>query len=180
MALFRRILTKINLLLFRFLRNQDKIKVLRKRGVKIGDGCLIYNTDWGNEPFLIEIGNHVVVAGGTTFLTHDGAIWVFREKNPDIDLFGKIKIGNNCVLSLNTIILPNTIIGDNCIIGAGAVVRGVIPDNSVVIGNPGKVIMSTSIYWAMVRNNPGKLDTARLTDKIKKPVIIEHFSKIKN
>ena len=36
--------------------------------------------------------------------------------------------------------MPNTIIGNNVIIGAGSVVRGRIADNSIVIGNPGKMI----------------------------------------
>lgn len=175
--MFEQILEKINKFLFKVLSNNYRIHILRKRGVKIGDRCIISNVDWSTEPFLIEIGDHVVIAGGTTFLTHDGAVWVFRDEDPNIDLFGKIKIGNNCVLSLNTLILPNTTIGDNCIIGAGAVVRGVIPDNSVVIGNPGKVVMSTSIYRAMVKNNPGRMDTAHIHISKKRKLIIERLNK---
>jgi serine acetyltransferase len=74
--------------------------------------------------------------------------------------------------------MPNTTIGNNCVIGAGAVVRGVIPDNSVVIGNPGKVVMSTGVYYAMVRNNPGKLYTASISDKKKKAILLDHFTKL--
>ena len=36
--------------------------------------------------------------------------------------------------------LPNTFVGNNCIIGAGSVVRGRFPDNSVIVGNPAKVL----------------------------------------
>ena len=148
-----KILSKIQMVLFRLLGNDYRIKSLRKRGVKIGEHCLIFNTEWGNEPYLIEIGNHVVVAGGATFLTHDGAVWVFREQEPDIDLFGKIKVGNNCVLSLNTIILPNTIIGDNCVIGAGAVVMMDVPPNAIVFGNPARIEGYTSTLEPILRVN---------------------------
>ena len=51
-----------------------------------------------------------------------------------------ILIGNNCWLCYRATILPGVHVGDNCIIGAGAVVTKNIPSNSLVAGNPGKVI----------------------------------------
>ncbi len=50
-------------------------------------------------------------------------------------------VGDNTVVGMGAIILNHAKIGKNCIIGAGAVVpEGVdIPDNSLVIGVPGKV-----------------------------------------
>lgn len=170
----------VSMFLFKLLGNDYRIKTLRKRGVKIGSNCRIYGYSWSTEPYLIEIGDHVVIAKGTSFMTHDGGVWIFRDKDPNIDLFGKIKVGNNCVIALNVIILPNTTIGNNCVIGAGSVVRGVIPDNSVAIGNPAKVIMSTGIYYAMIKNNPGKMNTAAIPDKEKEKIILERFSKIVN
>jgi acetyltransferase-like isoleucine patch superfamily enzyme len=177
--MFDAILVKVSKYLFKTLSNNYRVKASRKLGVKLGDKCRISGgVEWSTEPYLIEIGDHVTIAGGVIFLTHDGAIWVFRDKEPNIDLFGKIKVGNNCVIALNTLIMPNTTIGNNCVIGAGAVVRGVIPDNSVVIGNPGKVVMSTAIYYAMIKNNPGKIHTANIPDKKKKAIVLEHFSKL--
>ena len=38
------------------------------------------------------------------------------------------------------IVLPGVTIGDGCVIGAGAVVTKDIPDNSLAVGNPAKVI----------------------------------------
>lgn len=172
-----KISSMVSMFFFKLLGNDYRINTLRKRGVKIGSNCRIYGYSWSTEPYLIEIGDHVVVAKGTVFMTHDGAVWIFRDKDPNIDLFGKIKVGNNCVIALNAIILPNTTIGNNCVIGAGSVVRGVIPDNSVAIGNPAKVIMSTGVYYAMIKNNPGKMNTARIPDKEKEKVIREQFSK---
>lgn len=49
-------------------------------------------------------------------------------------------IGNNVTLGANVVIIGNVKIGDNVIIGAGSVVVKDIPDNSVVAGNPARVI----------------------------------------
>lgn len=53
-----------------------------------------------------------------------------------------LKIGDNVFVGAGAIILPQTRIGNYCIIGAGAVVKGTIPDYSVVVGNPCKRIKS--------------------------------------
>lgn len=44
-------------------------------------------------------------------------------------------------------LLPGTEIGENCIIGASSVVKGKIPSNSIVIGNPSKIVGDTR-EWA--------------------------------
>lgn len=52
----------------------------------------------------------------------------------------------------NAIILPNTKIGSNCIIGAGSVIATDIPDNSVVVGNPCKIIGKYDEYVKKNKN----------------------------
>ena len=64
----------------------------------------------------------------------------------DVRLDGHITIHENVFIGLGTTILPNTDIGRNCIIGAGSVVKGTIPDGSVVVGNPAKVLCSIYDY----------------------------------
>ena len=54
-----------------------------------------------------------------------------------------VNIGTNSFIGAGAIILPGSSIGEHCIIGAGAVVKGNIPDFSIVIGNPCKVIGDT-------------------------------------
>jgi acetyltransferase-like isoleucine patch superfamily enzyme len=162
--------------LFKNLSNNYRIKTLRKWGVKIGENCFIQANSFSTEPYLIEIGNHVTIAGGTMLITHDGGAWLFRREDPTMDLFGKIKIGNNCFIGVGCIILPKTTIGDNCVIGAGSVVRGRIPDNSIAIGNPAKVIMKTNLYKLMATNSPGKFNTFGLSFKEKKKIILERWS----
>lgn len=50
-------------------------------------------------------------------------------------------IGDNSLIGMGAILLNNCVIGKNCIIGAGALItqNTRIPDNSLVLGNPGKV-----------------------------------------
>ncbi|MDZ7859280.1 MAG: acyltransferase [Candidatus Krumholzibacteriota bacterium] len=132
---------------------QWRVEMARDMGVKIGENCRLYTLEFSNEPYLIKIGNDVVIASGTQFITHDGGAWIFYnwdDHSNDINIFGKITIGSNCFIGINCIILPGTVIGDNCIIGAGSVVRGKIPADSVVTGNPAKVIMKSSLYKKMI------------------------------
>ncbi len=172
---FQHILHRIQLMILRKASSERKIQYLRKQGMKIGENCLFNTMSFSTEPYLIEIGNHVAIAGGTEILTHDGAIWCFREEFTNADVFGKIKIGNNVFIGNNCTILPNTIIGDNCIIGAGSVVRGKFPEDSVIMGNPAKVVTKMSIQKFLYTQNPGLLRTANIDDAAKSIILKKHF-----
>lgn len=155
--------------------SSGKIKYYKSRGLRIGEDCLYFSNRVPTEPYLVKIGNHVVVSSGVEFITHDGSIWVFRKNNPDIDIFGQISIGNNTFLGIGCILLPNTEIGNNCIIGAGSVIRGKIPDNSVAMGNPAKVIMSTEMMEKLVLNNKNALHTKHMKPEEKTQFVRNHF-----
>lgn len=106
----------------------------RKMGVKIGENCRMYgSTNWGTEPHMISIGDHVLISFGVTFITHDGATWVFREqeKYKGAAKFGPISVGNNVFIGAKSMILPNVNIGDNAVIAAGAVVTKSVPSGEV-------------------------------------------------
>jgi len=152
-----------------------RIKYWRSQGMKIGTKCQINNVNFSTEPYLIEIGDHVAIAAGTDFITHDGAIWCFREEIENADVFGKIKIGNNVFIGNNCTILPNTTIGDNSIIGAGSIVRGQFPEDSVIVGNPAKVVLSMSMQKLFYLQNPNLLEIRNLSHGKKKMAIRRHF-----
>ena len=123
---------------------------LRSLGAEIGEGCEIYpSANFGNEPYLIKLGNHVRVNEGVQFITHDGGVWVLRaleDELRDIDLFGKIEVGNNVHIGTNAVLMPGVTIGDSCIIGCGAVVTKSIPANSIVGGVPARIIETVEEY----------------------------------
>jgi len=152
-----------------------RIWMLRKVGVKIGKNCRLFKADWGTEPYLIGLGDHVVVSNNVRFLTHDGAVWVFRPEYPDLDIFGAIKVGNNVCLGFNVLLLPNTEIGDNSIVAAGAVVKGKIPPNSVVMGNPAKVVMSIDVQKRLVLMSRFKFNSKGMNYKQKKKMLSRFF-----
>lgn len=121
----------------------------REMGVTIGEECrLIGNPSWGSEPWLITLGNHVEVSSGVSFVTHDGATWVFRgeEKYKDVIRYGKIIIKDNCFIGTRSTILPGVTIGPNSVVGAGSLVRKDVEPNSVYAGVPARRICSLEDY----------------------------------
>ncbi len=152
-----------------------RVRYLRKLGMKIGERCRIRTLKFSTEPYLIELGDHVAVAAGTEFITHDGATWVFEDDVDGGGVFGKIVIGNNVFIGINCIILSNTSVGDNCIIGAGSVVRGQYPENSVIAGNPAQIVSKTGIQRMLSKQNPGLLKTRNLSYREKDKIVKEHF-----
>jgi acetyltransferase-like isoleucine patch superfamily enzyme len=103
----------------------------------------------------IILGDNIVISMGALFLTHDysyttGLKAINEKPQTDIAILSPIKVGDNCFIGANSIILPGTVIGSNVIVGAGSVVKGVIPDFSGITGNPAKII--TDIRdWARIK-----------------------------
>lgn len=159
--------------------SRDPVSYWRKRGMKIGEGCEIYSSaSFESEPYMIELGNYVRVNSGVTFVTHDGGVWVLRnldEELKDIDVFGKIVVGNNVHIGTNTIIMPGVTIGDNCIIGCGAVVTRDIPSGSIAVGVPARVIKTVDEYKAQHADD--FVHTKFLSAEEKKKFITEKYLK---
>lgn len=146
------------------------VKYWRSKGCIIGQGAEIYHSaTFGSEPYLITIGNHVRINEGVKLITHDGGVWVLRvlhKEYEDIDVFGRISIGNNVHIGTNSIIMPNISIGDNVVIGCGSIVTKNVPDNCIVAGVPAKVIEDVSLYES--KNRCRFLHTKTLSQKEKK------------
>lgn len=127
------------------------MKYARSLGFIIGKNChlisiVLVDSAFKSEPYLIKLGNHVTVGDNVRFITHDGDVWVFRNQESDIDIFGPILVGNNVFIGYGSIIMPNVKIGSNVVVGAGAVVTKDVPDNSIAAGVPAKVIKTIDEY----------------------------------
>lgn len=72
---------------------------------------------------------------------------------PDLDIAARITVGNNVFIGMRACILPGVTIGNNCIIGACAEVTKNVPDNSIVGGNPARIIKTTSEYLEKAKKN---------------------------
>lgn len=91
----------------------------------------------------IEIGDNTLVGGNAKILDNDFHPIEIEARNNDIKekiLSKPIKIGKNCFIGCNSIILKGTELGDGCVVGAGAVVHGKFEANSVIAGNPAKIV----------------------------------------
>lgn len=100
----------------------------------------------------IYIGDNTCIGGNVKILDNDfhpidaeSRVQLLNDKNGGDSLAipsREIRIGKNCFIGCNAIILKGTVLGDNCVVGAGAVVSGKFDDNCVIAGNPAKVIYS--------------------------------------
>ena len=110
----------------------------------------------------IEIGNNVGISGATIYARKGitigdntmigGNVKILDNDFHPIDAEARIaddkrkiaskeiKIGKNCFIGCNAIILKGTTLGDNCVVGAGAVVSGKFDADCVIAGNPARVI----------------------------------------
>jgi len=89
--------------------------------------------------------NDISISKGTiinqlTSIGHDVFIDEYCEICPNVSISGNCKIGSFTFIGTGAIILPKVIIGKNVIIGAGSVVTKDIPNNSLAVGVPAKVI----------------------------------------
>lgn len=114
-----------------------------KRGLIIDPSSKIYGkAQFGAQPGLVKIGKNCHITDGVQFLTHDYSVAVVNKLYPDetVMVVDPIEVKDNCFIGINAIILPGVTIGPNSIVGAGSVVNKDVPPNTVVAGNPAKVL----------------------------------------
>lgn len=116
--------------------------LLRIAGVKIGSNTYVYrNVTFGNSGLdPITIGNNCVLTG-CTILGHDASTNRKLGLRPgEWSMQEPVIIEDDCFVGIGSIILMGVTIGKGCIVGAGAVITKDVPPNSVVGGNPAKII----------------------------------------
>jgi len=116
--------------------------------VKFGKNCRITGKkiSFGGEPYLVEIGDNVTITPGVRFQTHDGGVALFRKELPGMNVYGRIKIGNNVFIGEDAMIMYGVTVGDNVVIGARSIVTKNVPSDCVVAGTPAKVIRTLEEY----------------------------------
>jgi maltose O-acetyltransferase len=87
----------------------------------------------------IVIGNDCMFGPNVTVVTSNHPIDPEARKT-NVVINKTVRIGNNVWLCANSLILPGVTVGDNAVVAAGAVVTKDVPPNTVVAGNPAKVV----------------------------------------
>jgi len=105
---------------------------------QISTGCFIGAGQAG-----LTLGDDVLVGPNCTILTGS---YQFDQLDVPLQEQGSVskpvRIGHRAWIGSNSVVLPGAEIGDNVIVSAGSVVSGRAPPNSVILGNPAKVIFT--------------------------------------
>lgn len=116
--------------------------------ITIGRNCRIHGTSIHAEKKIL-IGDRVLIAANTQIMDSNGHETSFNQ--PVLRLSKRdepkdVIIGNDVWIGANVIVMKGTQIGDNVVIQAGSIIlpHSAFPSNSLVGGNPAKVIKSFS------------------------------------
>lgn len=140
-------------------QTNERTEIMKKILGKTKDNFLIeqsFECDYG---YNIEIGenfysNHnlvildanKVVFGDNVFIGPNCGFYTAghpldaETRNKGLEYAKPIRVGNDVWFGGNVVVLPGVKIGNNVVIGAGSVVTKDIPENSIAVGNPCKVI----------------------------------------
>ena len=103
----------------------------------IGNGCVLM------QGTIIQanskIGEHCIINSAAS-VDHDCQLADFVHISPNATLCGNVSVGECSHVGAGATIIQGIKIGKNVIIGAGAVIIRDVPDNAVVVGNPGRII----------------------------------------
>lgn len=152
----RKILQKLN---FMDRSDFEGVQEVVKELLGSSEGAVI------NPPFYCDYGSHIhvgknffanynctiidvakVIIGDNCQMAPNVAIYtaghpVYPDtRNSGYEYGKEVRIGNNVWIGGNTVICPGVTVGNNCVIGAGSVVTRDIPDWTVAVGNPCRII----------------------------------------
>jgi acetyltransferase-like isoleucine patch superfamily enzyme len=153
---FKNIIYLLKIFILKRILKKDTMDIEMKRyiekGVKIGKNMRAFSPPISKEPYLLEFGDNITISTGVKFTTHDNSIIKIVDNATDI--FGRIKIGDNCFIGQNATILPGVEISNNIIVAAGSVVTKSFTQEGIIIGgNPAKIIGTFQQYSAKYKDN---------------------------
>ncbi|MDW7727564.1 MAG: acyltransferase [Candidatus Methanoperedens sp.] len=108
--------------------------------IKIGSNSHISDYSYLSGVGGLEIGSNVAISSGVRIYSYSNDYHDPTNLIKDQVKKGKIVIGSNVLIGANVVILPGVKIGNNTVIGAGAVVSKNIPENSIAIGIPARLV----------------------------------------
>lgn len=128
--------------------NNLRIEAIQKYGggtfhptITIGNKVVI------NQNFHCTCASSIIIGDGTSITANCGIFDIIHpyediSVNPrETQIQTKpIQIGKNCLIGMNSVILPGTQLGDHCVVGANSTVSGQFPDNCVLVGSPARII----------------------------------------
>lgn len=135
---------------FRLLTPNLYKNMLQLHGISIGDNTFIDPDSIVDitRPSLVTIGSNCYLNKGLVLLTHDYVSGVMRNVFGDfLNSSGKVVIGNNVGTGYNVTILKGVTIGDNCFIAANSLLTKSMPSNSIIGGQPARVLCTLEEYY---------------------------------
>ena len=136
---------------FLMINSDKRNKYLRKNKVfaEMGENVFFQPRIIPSDPKLIKLHNNVIITSNVTFVTHDifdmGINYMYPDRKVPC-LMKPIEIMDNVFIGCNSTILGGITIGPNVVVAAGSVVTKDVPPNSVVAGNPARVIETFDEY----------------------------------
>jgi maltose O-acetyltransferase len=91
----------------------------------------------------VKLGSNVFCAPGVQIYTATHPLDAIQRRSEESGQ--AVTIGDDCWIGGGAIICPGVTIGSRCVIGAGSVVTKDIPDDSLAVGNPARVIRKLGV-----------------------------------
>jgi sugar O-acyltransferase (sialic acid O-acetyltransferase NeuD family) len=103
----------------------------------LGPGCLVF-------PHVtigagVTLGAHVTILPNAV-VNHDTQVGDYTIIASNVGVSGHVAVGRTCYLGTGSLLIQDVIVGDRAMIGMGSVVRDTVAPDSVVAGNPARVI----------------------------------------
>ena len=118
---------------------------------QVGDNCHISRENIFTDPAYTSIGNNVWLTGAWVS-GHDGSVIMMGQAyGIKLDGVGPVTFKDDVFIGRGATILPGVTIGPRAIVGAGSVVSKDVPPNSVVAGNPARVIRTLDEHRDIIR-----------------------------